>query len=122
LSIWYKLTDRTLTGAVVSLFGAFLTVLLNVWWIPAYGYKGSAWATLICYASMAILSYWLGRKYYPVAYNVKRVLGYISLGVGLYYLQQQLMSNYHKNLWLLSSELILLYTLLAVLIEKRHQR
>jgi O-antigen/teichoic acid export membrane protein len=122
LSIWYKLTDRTLTGAVVSLFGAFLTVLLNVWWIPAYGYKGSAWATLICYASMAILSYLLGRKYYPVDYDVKRVLGYIGLGVGLYYLQQQLMSNYHKNLWLLSSELILLYTLLAVLIEKRHQR
>jgi O-antigen/teichoic acid export membrane protein len=122
LSIWYKLTDRTLTGAFVSLFGAGLTVLLNLWWIPTLGYKGSAWATLICYASMAILSYLLGRKYYPVNYDVKRVLGYIGLGLGLYQLQQQLMSNYPNNLWLLSSELMVLYLLLAVLIEKRRYR
>ncbi len=62
LSIWYKLTDRTLMGAFVSLFGAGLTILLNIWWIPTYGYKGSAWATLICYASMAILSYCVGKE------------------------------------------------------------
>jgi len=119
LSIWYKLTDRTLTGAVVSLFGAGLTILLNVWWIPILGYKGSAWATLICYASMAIMSYLLGRKYYPVDYDVKRIIGYIGLGIGLYYIQQHLMTGYRHNLWLLSSELMLLYILFAALFEKR---
>jgi hypothetical protein len=71
---------------------------------------------------MAILSYLLGRKYYPVNYDVKRVLGYIGLGLGLYQLQQQLMSNYPNNLWLLSSELMVLYLLFAVLIEKRRYR
>ena len=119
LSIWYKLTDRTLTGAFVSLFGAALTVALNIWWIPILGYKGSAWATLICYASMAIISYLLGRKYYPVNYDVKRVLGYIGLGVALYYLQGHLISQYEYNLWLLSGELMMLYLLIAVLFEKR---
>jgi O-antigen/teichoic acid export membrane protein len=119
LSIWYKLTDRTLTGAFVSLFGAGLTVALNIWWIPILGYKGSAWATLICYASMAILSYLLGRKYYPVDYDIKRVIGYIGLGLGLYYLQGQLINNYHYNLWVLSSELLMLYILITVLFEKR---
>ena len=118
LSIWYKLTDRTLMGAFVSLFGAGLTILLNLWWIPILGYKGSAWATLICYASMAVLSYLLGRKYYPVDYDVKRVLGYISLGLGLYFLKQQL-SNYPNIPWVLSSELILLYLLITTFIERR---
>ena len=46
LSIWYKLTDRTLMGALVSLAGAALTIALNIWWIPLFGYVGSAWATL----------------------------------------------------------------------------
>lgn len=119
LSIWYKLTDRTLTGAFVSLFGAALTVSLNFWWIPTLGYRGSAWATLICYGSMAILSYFLGRKYYPVNYDIKRILGYIGLGVGLYYSQKLLIKDYHYNTWLLSSELMLLYILMAVLFEKR---
>lgn len=119
LSIWYKLTDKTLMGAVVSLFGAGLTIALNIWWIPQFGYRGSAWATLICYASMAFLSYLLGRKFYPVNYDVKKILGYISLGLGLYYLHRYLISNFNYNIWLLSSELITLYVLVAVLFEKR---
>jgi len=119
LSIWYKLTDRTLMGAFVSLAGAALTIALNVWWIPLFGYVGSAWATLACYASMAIASYLLGRHYYPVAYDVKRVLGYIALGVGLYIAREQLPVSAYWQPWLLSVELILLYILTAVLFEYR---
>jgi O-antigen/teichoic acid export membrane protein len=119
LSIWYKLTDKTLMGAFVSLIGAGLTVALNVWWIPTIGYVGSAWATLACYASMVILSYLLGQKYYPVAYDIKRVLGYISLGVGLYF-AHELLRTY--NNWLpslLSSALMLIYLLIVVLFENK---
>jgi O-antigen/teichoic acid export membrane protein len=119
LSIWYKLTDRTFTGAMVSLIGAALTIVLNIEWIPTLGYRGSAWATLICYASMAVLSYLLGRKYYPVPYDVKRIIGYIALGVSLYYLQHYLITVYHYDLWLLSAELMLLYLLITALFEKR---
>lgn len=68
---------------------------------------------------MAIISYLLGRKYYPVNYDVKRVLGYIGLGVALYYLQGHLISEYEYNVWLLSGELMMLYLLTAVLFEKR---
>ena len=119
LSIWYKLTDRTLMGAFVSLAGAGLTVVLNIWWIPIWGYVGSAWATLICYASMAIVSYLLGRKYYPVAYEVKRVLFYIFLGVVLYMSQQQLQAVSYAQPWLLSVLLMLLYLLFVALFEGR---
>ena len=120
LSIWYKLTDRTLMGAVVSLVGAGLTILLNAWWIPLFGYIGSAWATLACYASMAMVSYLLGRRYYPIDYDIKRVLVYITLGIGLFFAKQNLpIGSGWQQSWLVSSELIALYILITLLFEKR---
>lgn len=119
LSIWYKLTDRTLMGALVSLTGAALTIVLNVWWIPLLGYVGSAWATLACYGSMAIVSYLLGQKYYPVDYDVKRVIAYIGLGIGLYYAHGQLLLTIAWQPWLLASALMSLYVLITALFEGR---
>ena len=120
LSIWYKLTDRTLMGAFVSLAGAGLTIVLNVWWIPVYGFVGSAWATLACYAGMAIVSYLLGRRYYPVAYDVKRVLAYITLGICLYIAREHLPTGVGlQQPWLLSVELMSIYILMTILFEKR---
>ena len=84
LSIWYKLTDRTLMGAWVTLVGSVVTVALLFWWVPIYGYAGAAWAHLACYTTMVALSYGLGRRYYPVPYELGRVLGYILLGLGIY--------------------------------------
>lgn len=85
LSIWYKLTDRTLTGSFVSIGGAVLTIALNVAFIPKYGYMASAWATLTCYAGMAIVSYVLGQKYYPVAYDLKSFAKYFFTAVLFYF-------------------------------------
>lgn len=119
LSIWYKLTDRTLLGAVVSLAGAALTIALNIHWIPQYGYIGSAWATLACYASMAVISYGLGRYYYPVGYDLKRILGYIILGLGLYSANTRLPAYLDWQPWLLASALLSLYLLVALLFENR---
>ena len=84
LSIWYKLTDRTLLGAAVSLIGAAITVGVLLTLIPRYGYAGAAWAHLACYSAMVVISYLLGRRYYPVPYDLKRVFGYLALGLGLY--------------------------------------
>ncbi len=118
LSIWYKLTDRTLLGALVSLAGAALTILLNLWWIPLLGYVGSAWATLACYAGMAIVSYLLGQKYYPVDYEVKRILAYIGLGIGLYVAHGQLLTLITWQSWQLAAALLLLYVLITALCER----
>ena len=66
-----------------ALWGAAVTLALNFWWIPLIGYMGSAWATLVCYASMAWLSYLLGQKYYRIPYDLKRLIGYPVLATGL---------------------------------------
>ncbi len=121
LSIWYKLTDRTVMGASVSLAGAVLTIVLNIGWIPLFGYIGSAWATLACYGSMAVVSYLLGQKYYPVDYDVKRVLAYIGLGIGLYFVHGQLLTVMIWQPWLLASALMLVYMLVTALCEGRQQ-
>jgi O-antigen/teichoic acid export membrane protein len=122
LSIWYKLTDRTLIGAWVSLFGAVLTIALNLDWIPRFSYYGSAWATLICYAFMAWISYALGQYYYPVPYPVKRILVYIAIGYALYYLNLQLMKLHLYPIGLLGAAMLVVYLLIAVLLEKPYQR
>lgn len=83
LAVWYKLTDRTRTGMYISVFGAIITILLNIFLIPVIGFIAAAWATLIAYGSMMLISYFLGKRYYPVPYNVKKISFYLLLSVGL---------------------------------------
>lgn len=92
LSIWYKLTDKTRIGAVIAVIGASITIVLNIALIPSIGYAGSAWATLVCYASMVVISYFWSRKYYSIPYEIGRILQYIMIGVGLFLLDGQLTS------------------------------
>ena len=84
LSIWYKLTDRTLMGAYVSVAGAVITVILLVTLVPRWGFAGAAWAHLACYGFMVTASYLLGRRFYPVPYDLWRVGGYVALGLAIY--------------------------------------
>lgn len=81
LSIWYKLTDKTIYGAYISVIGAVATFVLNWTLIPEIGYMGSAIATFATYFLMVVISYLWGKKHYPVLYDLKRVLGYIGLAV-----------------------------------------
>ena len=81
LSVWYKVTDRTRFGALISVIGALITLGLNFALIPIIDYKGSAIATLAAYGTMMILSYILGRKYYAVPYNLKKIGGFLLLSV-----------------------------------------
>jgi O-antigen/teichoic acid export membrane protein len=81
LSIWYKFTAKTRWGAWLSIIGAIITLVFNFALIPVMGYMGAAWATLICYASMMILSYVIGQKHYPVNYDVGSFFYYIILSL-----------------------------------------
>lgn len=85
LSIWYKLTDKTKFGAYISIFGAIVTLILNFYWIPRIGYMGSAWATLVCYVSMTIVSYFIGRKHFPVKYDFGKMAFYLVVALFFYF-------------------------------------
>lgn len=78
LSVWYKLSDQTRYGFYISAVGAILTILLNIFFIAKYSYMASAWASLIAYLVMMILSYVLGQKNYPIPYDLSSALTYIG--------------------------------------------
>lgn len=77
LSIWYKLTDKTKYGMYFSVLGAVITILFNIVMIPKIGFMASAWATLITYGFMMTISYVVGKKHYPVPYQLKKVAFYV---------------------------------------------
>lgn len=85
LSIWYKLTNRTKYGAYIALFGALITLVLNVVLVPFMGYAGAAWATLICYSSMMLVSFLLGRHFYRIPYDLKSIGLYFFVTLLLYF-------------------------------------
>jgi O-antigen/teichoic acid export membrane protein len=84
-SIWYKLSNQTRFGAYIAIIGALITVLINVIFIPTYGYMASAWATMTVYAIQMVLSYILGQKYYPIPYNIKKFFLYLGVAIALYF-------------------------------------
>ena len=88
LSIWYKLTDKTITGAWITLGGAAVTIIVNFFLIPYWGYMACAWATLACYGLMMVWSYRLGQRHYPVPYAWKKMTAYVTICVILFLIHQ----------------------------------
>lgn len=86
LSLWYKLTDRTHWGVWFSLIGLIIIVALNLTLVPHFGYVACAWAAFACYLVMMLLSWLVGQKYYPVAYDLKSIGKYTALALILYVL------------------------------------
>jgi O-antigen/teichoic acid export membrane protein len=115
LSVWYKVTDRTKYGAYISVIGAFITLGLNIVLIPKIGYMGAAVATLAAYGGMMFLSYFLGRKYYRVPYDVKRLGTYLVIAIGFggvsFYI-------FERNLWI-GTALLLVFLLLVFFLERQ---
>lgn len=122
LSVWYKLTDRTLLGAWVALTGAAITVVMLWVLVPIYGFVGAAWAHLACYSAMVALSYGLGRRYYPVPYDVPRVLGYILFGLVLYGTAHWLSDSLGWNALAVGALLLLVYLAAVALLDLRRLR
>ncbi len=119
-SIWYKLTGQTGYGALLTIFGAIITISLNFYWIPRIGYMGSAWATLICYASMMVLSYFLGNKHYPVNYDLKRIFTYLGLSLTLYFLALLIQTESVSINLIINNVLLIGYVLFAWKMEKQN--
>ena len=81
LSFWYKLIDKTIWGAYFSGIGCFVLILINIIFVPQYGYMACAWAGLIGYATAMTLSYFVGQKKYPINYPLKSIGIYVLIAV-----------------------------------------
>lgn len=93
LSIWYKVSNKTMAGAWITVIGAFITLTINFLFIPVFSYAACAWATFFCYGTMMVLSYVWGQKSYPVPYAWKKLCAYIVISVMLYFIHRGI-TNY----------------------------
>ena len=84
LAYWYKLIEQTKWGAYFSIFGCAIIIGLNILWIPKYSYLGSAYAGLVGYTIMTLLSYVVGQIKNPIPYDLKRIGGYAVLTLVLF--------------------------------------
>jgi O-antigen/teichoic acid export membrane protein len=121
LSIWYKITNKTMAGAYITIIGAVITLIINYFFIPSYGYMACAWATFCCYGTMMVLCYVWGQKEYRVPYAAKKLVAYMALAVLLFFFQR-LIIHFWGNPWLnyISGVFILMiFVLFVVKIEKK---
>lgn len=115
LSTWYKVTDRTKIGTVISWAGALITIILNVVLLKKFGFMVSAWTTLAAYFTMMVLSYFLGQKYYPIHYRIKNISLCLILLVVFSYVSYKL---FNANFWI-GNLLFLIFTAIIVYSERR---
>ncbi len=115
LSTWYKVTDRTKIGTIISWMGALITIVLNLVLLKKFGFMVSAWTTLAAYFTMMVLSYFLGQKYYPIPYRIKNISLCLILLVVFSYVSYKL---FNANFWI-GNLLFLIFTAIIVYSERR---
>jgi len=121
LTVWYKLTNKTMVGATITIIGAALTILVNYLLIPHLGYLACAIATVVCYGSMMIISYVQGQKHYPIPYDLKNGMLYITIALALFGIHFTLRSM-ELNIFLLHSlATIFILIFLAIVVKKEKQ-
>lgn len=120
LSVWFKLTDRTYYGTIITVGGAIITIVGNYFLIPVAGYVGSSWAMLICFFSMAVACYITGQRFYPIPYRVLADTTYIA-ATGLLIV---IVSRFDFGTQVLNTAfhfaVVAVYLLIIYLIEKKH--
>jgi len=121
LSIWYKISNKTLAGTYITLIGAAITIGINYVFIPRVGYIASAWATFFCYGIMMILSYKWGQKVYPVPYLTKKMIAYLVIVVLLFFIHKGIIYFVPNTIFGLGLGVVLLliYVWFILLVEKK---
>ena len=114
LSLWYKLTDKTMYGAWFSILGTVIMVLLNVILVPTYSYMGCAWAAFACFFVIMVVSYFFGQKYMPIKYDLKTIGLYTVVSISLYIVSTFINTPYTLLNIALKSILMVMYLVLLI--------
>lgn len=118
LSFWYKLSGQTKMAVWITLSGLSITLLVNLIFMPIFGYYAAAWSHLMSYLCMVIVSYVLSLKYYPIHYEWRKITFYIGLGVGFYFISHYLIFGSRTLQFLFNNALFIIYFAVIVYLEK----
>jgi len=123
LSIWYKLTNNTKIGALVSIIAALLTIGLNIFLIPIYGFVACAFITLLVYVIMCVASYVIGNKYFKVPYFIYKYLIIIASSIVLWLLNSYIESHYYvKFIGFINKFSVLAFMVLIIWLLKPQEK
>jgi O-antigen/teichoic acid export membrane protein len=119
LSIWYKLKNLTQYGAIITIFGALITFVINWIFVPRYGYLAAAWAHFICYLIMVIVSYFIGQRIYRIQYDIKLIGLYSILPVVIFiFAKYWNISNFGLKITM-HTALFISYLIMVLVIERK---
>lgn len=122
LSVWYKLTNKTAYGAIIAIVGALATIILNVIFIPIYGFMGSAWANFISYFIMMVISYLWGRKIYYVNYKLIKIAFYTITAIVIYFISFLTDKLDTIPQLLINNTLLFVYILVFILFDMKSKK
>lgn len=118
-SVWFKLTDKTHFGTLITFGGMFITILGNYFLIPVWGYFGSSIAAAACYFFMMMMCYWLGQKYYPIPYTIVKDLFYILITLFIVYGVNAITFGDAVSAFIFHTVVIIVYISVILLLEWR---
>lgn len=118
-SVWFKLTDKTYYGTVITLLGMIITIVANYILIPIAGYEGSAFAALICYTGMTATCYLLGQRFYPIPYAVGKAVLYVGITLVIVFAVNQVKISNQLLATTFHMAVILVYLIVIYRIEGR---
>lgn len=123
LSIWYKLSEKTLLGSTVAIGGAVATIILNIILVPIIGILGSAITTLVAYGAMALAAYFMGQKHYPVPYQLSHIFTYLAAAVLFWYSHDYFLSHAASWLKILTAIILIgIYTGIVFFMERKQSK
>ena len=115
LSVWYKLSNNTKFGALIAIVAALLTIGLNIFLIPVYGFVACAYITLVIYGLMCVAAYWMGSYYFPIPYQPIKYIILIMVSLVFWYLSVELNSHFKVISLTILTKCILLALLLLII-------
>ena len=115
LSFWYKLIDKSIWGAYFSGIGCSVLILINIIFVPQYGYMACAWAGVIGYATAMTLSYFVGQKKYPINYPLKSIGIYVLIAV-FFFIAITYSNEYLPKIYALAVNTLIIFAFVAHII------
>jgi O-antigen/teichoic acid export membrane protein len=117
-SMWYKFSKRTGFAIVLTVIGAVVTILINVLLVPVYSYIASAWAHVVSYSTMIVVSFFIGRKYFYIDYKLLIIIEYVVIAVAIFAFRAYFFSTGSFISDMVSGILIISYALYVLIREK----
>ena len=120
LSIWFKLSDKTFYGTIITIIGSVVTLTCFFVLIPKIGYMGAAIAHLACYTVMMLVSYFWGQRVLPIPYQIGRISIYCVLALILFTISNAIVEFSMLTKMTVNTIMLITFLVVVVILEKKN--